>query len=124
MKVKKILLVEDEINTAQNLSRNLQYEFGKQVWVETCHSAETALYALYLKDFDVLITDQSLPGISGSSLISKARQITPNLRAVLMTGHDESPNMRSKKNSTFLVTKPFHIENFISLITDLVNRVR
>lgn len=125
MKVKKILLVEDEVNIAMTLSRSLQHTMGKQVWVETCHSAETALYALYLKDFDVLITDQNLPGISGTSLISKALQITPSLRTVLITGvADEELETNTRKSSTLFVAKPFQITSFISLISELINKVK
>lgn len=125
MRVKKILVVEDEVNIALTLSRGLQQGLGKQVWVEICHSAETALYALYLKDFDVLITDQNLPGISGTALISKARQITPSLRAVLITGvPSEELEISTKKNSTLFVTKPFQLASFVSLVNDIVNKDR
>lgn len=121
MKVKKILVVDAAIEVAIRLSQGLQQVLGKRVWVETCHSAETALYALYLKDFDMLITEQNLPGISGKSLIEEARKINPNLKAVLIAEASEDvSDAKGAKNATIFVEKPFQLARFVPLIQVLL----
>lgn len=52
-------------------------------------SAEDALVLLKKQDFDVLVTDYSLPGISGADLIEVARRVLPNIKTVVLSMHDD-----------------------------------
>jgi CheY-like chemotaxis protein len=56
------------------------------------HSARQALEALDASpDFDLLITDQAMPQMTGVQLINAAREKWPGLPVILATGYAELP---------------------------------
>ena len=66
----KALVVEDHPASRQILSLQLE-ALGIKVWV--CESADTALTLLGQHHFDLMLTDQSMPGMQGSDLSKKVR---------------------------------------------------
>ncbi|MBN1516721.1 sigma-54-dependent Fis family transcriptional regulator [Candidatus Sumerlaeota bacterium] len=62
----QILLVEDDAQFAKRLQRNLAME---QFEVELAASGDKALSKLLSHDFDLIVTDIRMPGISGVELI-------------------------------------------------------
>jgi signal transduction histidine kinase/CheY-like chemotaxis protein len=81
----RILLVDDEAQVAE-MSRKTLSRLGYQV---ICHtSAESALQALEgdSAEFDLLVTDLSMPGMDGVQLARKIRELRPDIRIVVCTG--------------------------------------
>ncbi len=66
----KALVVEDHPASRQILSLQLE-ALGIKVWV--CESADTALVLLGEHHFDLMLTDQSMPGMQGSDLSKTVR---------------------------------------------------
>ena len=79
----RILIVDDEIRNMQALCDTLP-AYGFQTF--GCTSGEAALEALRSETFDLMLTDLMMPGIDGIGLLDLARQIDPDLVAVVMTG--------------------------------------
>ncbi len=44
------------------------------------------------RDIDILITDQAMPGMTGSEMIAAARAERPHLPIILATGYGETPS--------------------------------
>ena len=42
-------------------------------------------------DFDLMITDQAMPGMSGIELAKQALQLRPDMKVILATGYDNLP---------------------------------
>jgi CheY-like chemotaxis protein len=84
---KRILIVDDEALialTAVDMVESLGYEAFE------AHSGAEALEILNSgKAVDLLITDQSMPGMSGAELIREARLLNPNLSVMVSTGYWE-----------------------------------
>jgi len=72
MAILKALVVEDHPASRQILSLQLE-ALGIQAWV--CESADTALALLREHHFDLMLSDQSMPGMQGSDLAKKVRAI-------------------------------------------------
>jgi CheY-like chemotaxis protein len=84
--LKKILYVDDEKALAL-LGKDLLSEYGYQV---TCaYSGEEALNLFERSDssFDLVITDEAMPGISGIELAQRIYQRAPELPVILCTGY-------------------------------------
>ncbi|OGV36360.1 MAG: hypothetical protein A2020_02465 [Lentisphaerae bacterium GWF2_45_14] len=79
----KVLLIEDEKILAKLLSAFLMEE-GIQT-VKT-HSGSEALNIIKEENFDIAITDISLPDTSGNELIPKLAKIRPGLKFIITTG--------------------------------------
>jgi CheY-like chemotaxis protein len=82
----KLLFVDDDEDLVF-ISQNLLEKMGYRVQV--CGSGEEAL-ALFAGDaqaFDAVITDMTMPGMSGLDLAEKVLAIRPNLPIIVMSGH-------------------------------------
>ncbi len=81
-----IMVVDDEPALVELLEESLA-TLGYEPVGYT--SSEKALQALRsnVTRFDVVLTDQQLPGMSGTELVTQMRLLHPSLPAILMTGH-------------------------------------
>lgn len=121
MKITKILLVEDEQQIANTLVRIFQREFGPHVEIATYETADDAFLSLKSEPADLLVTDFHLPHMSGLALITKARELRPDLKIVFMTASPSDEIERdAKKYANIFITKPFKIDEFMRQIRELL----
>jgi CheY-like chemotaxis protein len=86
---KRILLVDDDILIAMS-SADMVTDLGHEV-VEA-HSGAEALEILGSdQQFDLLITDYSMPGMNGADLVQAARRLVPDLPVLLASGYADLP---------------------------------
>ncbi len=86
---KRILLVDDDVLIAMS-SADMLTDLGHEV-VEA-HSGKEALECLGSGvDFDLMITDYSMPGMTGGDLAKAARTIAPGLPILIASGYAELP---------------------------------
>jgi len=81
----RILLVDDE-EVLTDLHTEVLADLGYQVTTATDGEAAIRLLKANPAGFDLLITDMTMPRMSGLDLIGHVRAISPNLRTVLCTG--------------------------------------
>ena len=98
----RILAVDDDALVLLNTVMMLEDDGHT---VKTAYSAADALDALKAEDFDLLVTDQGMPAMSGLALIEAARALRPKLPAVIVTGYAELPPDAPRELPR--VTKPF-----------------
>ncbi len=84
MKKTEVLVVDDERDTCDLLELALTRQ-GMQVTTST--TAEAALEQIATRDFDVVIADISMPGMSGLEFCEQILGQKPDLPVVLVTGH-------------------------------------
>jgi DNA-binding NtrC family response regulator len=86
----RLLLVEDEQALADLLKRYLE-RLGYQV--DACTHPDDALALLDAQpdDYALLITDLSLPSMSGDELLTRSRLRAPHLRAIIASGYPYEP---------------------------------
>jgi len=86
----RLLLVEDEPALADLLKRYLE-RLGYRV--DACGLADAALALLdaHPEDYAVLITDLSLPDMSGDELMRQSRLRAPHLPAIIASGYPYEP---------------------------------
>ena len=78
-----ILLVDDD-PTLRQLGASLLARSGYQV--DTAEDGETGWEALQSKDYDLLITDNNMPKVSGVELVKKLRSEGVALPVILVSG--------------------------------------
>jgi CheY-like chemotaxis protein len=82
----RILVVDDEEPLAQLATRTLQ-QLG---YVPTAFTSSAAALAAFRADprrFDAVLTDERMPGLSGTALIREVRGIRDAIPVVLMSGY-------------------------------------
>jgi PAS domain S-box-containing protein len=120
----RILIVEDDPATREGLTMLLE-TLGYVV--ASAPDGLAALAALNTEPPDVMLLDLILPGdISGIQILQTARQVVPQVGAIIMTGY---PNAETTVEALRLgafdyLTKPFDLGRMSGLLTQLVNRQR
>jgi DNA-binding response OmpR family regulator len=79
-----VLVVDDEGAIRYSVTKTLE-RVGYQV--VSASSGEEALEILDHQDFDVVLTDIRMPGISGVDLLARIKQQSPDAIVILMTGY-------------------------------------
>jgi two-component system, NtrC family, response regulator HupR/HoxA len=86
----KLLVVDDEPDMLDFLERVLRRRFD----ITRCSSAEEALQNLADGAFEVLVTDQKMPRVSGLELLERIRDQYPALVRVLVSGFTDVPDIQ------------------------------
>jgi CheY-like chemotaxis protein len=112
----RILVVEDNVDSNEmlcELLRSLNHA------ADGVTSGEQALSLLKQRDFDIVIADISLPGISGIELARRIAREKPATKLIFASGFD----MEIAKNLDFPVTvlpKPFDFIQLENILNELI----
>ena len=79
----RLLVVDDDPTSRATIARTLEAEGH---WVDSVAAGETALAALRVEPFDLLIVDFQMPTMNGAELLSHARAIREDVVALVVTG--------------------------------------
>ncbi len=82
----RVLFVDDEVALAE-MGKDVLERLGYSVTVITKSPDALALFENDPDLFDVIITDQTMPGITGSELAQKILAIRPDIPIILCTGY-------------------------------------
>jgi DNA-binding NtrC family response regulator len=78
-----VLLVDDDVNLLEGLSRSLSNE---PYLVLTASSAKAAIDALATTLVDVVLSDYDMPGMNGFDLLVHVRKAYPGIARFMLTG--------------------------------------
>jgi CheY-like chemotaxis protein len=81
--------VDDESAIAE-MAEMVLTEYGFEVTVTTRPDEALRLIVEGPESFDVLVTDMTMPGMLGTHLARRARELRPGLPVLLYTGFSES----------------------------------
>lgn len=90
----RVLFVDDEEVLAE-LGKSMLEKLGYEVTVSTDSRKALGLVACEPSQFDVVVTDQTMPGLTGMALAEEVRKIRPQLPVVLCTGHSDAVSPES-----------------------------
>ena len=79
----KLLLVDDEPNLTSALVRSLD---RSQFEIFTADSAQKGLMILAGNDIDVIVSDERMPGMTGSQFLAEVRKQWPNTIRMILSG--------------------------------------
>jgi CheY-like chemotaxis protein len=111
---RRVLVVDDEPAVVQ-VTRRALTRAGHVVTALTCPEEALQLLAQDPNAFDILLTDQSMPAMTGTTLIAEARAMCPSLACLLMTGlGDEATQRRARSlNVVEIIAKPFALSTLL-----------
>ena len=109
--MERILVVEDD-RFFRQMYVDLLKEDGYEV--ETVYSGAKALELLAGTDYQLVITELVIPGMSGIELLARVKQQAPTVDVILVTGHAnvESAVLALKSGARDYLLKPFNHEEF------------
>jgi len=106
----RILLVDDEPMVVELLARHLD-RLGYRVTLARDGHEGLAKFHDAPETFDLLISDQTMPGMTGRELLVAARRLRPDLPAILCTGYSETLGpAEAEQMGAVLLPKPVPLE--------------
>ena len=104
-----IMVVDDERTQLEFVGGFLRKTGFEAVLME---SAAHALERFRLEPFDLVLTDQRMPGMSGLDLLKQCRAVDPEVAVIVMTayGSIETAVSAMKDGATDYLTKPLNLD--------------
>jgi len=117
-----ILLVDDEVMLA-DLGKTMLERLGYAVTMRTSSLDALAIFHNQPAQFDVVITDQTMPDMTGVDLARQMLGIRPDLPIILCTGHSNLITEEQAKNYGVkgFVMKPFTKKEIAALLRKVLD---
>lgn len=119
----RILVVDDQADVVFFCQRVLEH-LGYQV--SAANSGHEALECLRREHHDVLVTDVMMPGMMGTELMVRAREMQPHLATIVITGFSdiETAIKCLRAGAQDFVTKPFSIDDLRAAVEHALSQAR
>jgi DNA-binding NtrC family response regulator len=112
----KIIFVEDNEYLRETMAEMLERE-GREI--VACECAEDALVAFERSGADVIVTDVSLPGMSGIDLARRAIEQVPGTWVIVSSGYAFDRGLEALGPTVRSLPKPFEIEAMDELLDEI-----
>ncbi|SFC30935.1 response regulator transcription factor [Clostridium uliginosum] len=122
----KVVIVDDEYYSRKGLRCIIPW---KNMNCSVCGEATNAYEAIELaKEInpDIIVTDINMPEIDGIEMAKRIKQFLPNVKFIVITGHDEFQYARGavKINALDFILKPIQVPEFTEAIMNAVNIIK
>jgi DNA-binding NtrC family response regulator len=112
-----VLFVDDEVHIV-NL---LKVMFRNEYEVFTATSGESALDIVHSQRVDVIVSDQRMPNMLGTELLSRVKMISPGTMRILLTGYSDLAAMIGSVNEGEIyrfINKPWKNDEIRAIIRE------
>lgn len=117
----KIIIVDDEEATRRSLGDILKLE-GFQVTTKS--NGEEAIGALEKEEYDLMLLDLKMPGMSGLEVLDKVTELAPDCRVIMLTAHGslESAIEALRQGAHDYILKPAAPHEIIASVSKGINK--
>ncbi|MBU1230620.1 MAG: response regulator [Proteobacteria bacterium] len=111
----KVLVVDDEKRFADNMAKLLEVN---GLLAEKVYSGEEALKELHRHDYDVVLLDMRLPGLTGKGTLERLREAEVAAKVIVLTGHASTDDAVEllRLGAFDYILKPCKTEKILELI--------
>ena len=119
----RILFVDDEEPLAELGKEMLEY-LGYNVTATTSSQEALSMFAAAPLAFDLVVTDMTMPGLTGKQLATELMWVRKNIPIILCTGFSESINRKQAREIGIreILTKPYVINGLAKTIRRVLDR--
>lgn len=113
MSQSRVLVVDDDEavrSVAAEMLRRSEYD------VECAASGQAALDLMAGMNFDLVLLDVGMPGMSGVETYERLRADYPTQKVLFMTGYSEEEALDLDNPNTHMLSKPFTLKIFTETI--------
>lgn len=123
--ISHILIVDDDAALLQALPQTL-YLRMQDIKVDTCDGAQKAIQLMQEHDYDAIVSDVKMPGMSGLDLLAQIRELRPDTPTLLITGHGEhNLAIQALRGGAYdYILKPIEREAFVAALQRAVQTRR
>lgn len=119
----RILFVDDEEDVVDSIQQMLE-KLGYKVTVRISSIEALEAFRHKAEAFDLVITDQTMPNMTGNALAKELMSIRPDIPIILCTGFSEEIDERKAKEMgiSAFVMKPIMIKDLANIIREVLNK--
>ena len=121
----KLMIIDDDDQIREGMVWGIQWEnFGFEK-VEGFKNGKEAFDRLEKEFFDIIISDISMPVMSGIELMKQAREKYPSARFILISGYKEFEYAQAgiRYGADGYILKPVHLDELIEIVTNVVKKI-
>lgn len=119
----RILFVEDEPLALELMTKCLK-DNGYDAYPFSCSAKAFEWFAAHPREIDILVTDQSMPNLTGTELALKLRKVRPQLPVVIVTGMGKVGSELTSSGPVELIEKPYKRQELFRTIDTLMEGER
>jgi signal transduction histidine kinase/DNA-binding response OmpR family regulator len=121
----RVLMVDDE-KSLVDVGRQMLERAGYVVASYTCPAEALAAFKENSRDFDLVITDMTMPKLTGSKLAQQIRRIAPHIPIMLFTGNREAAEKARADGSDFtkVLLKPLTMSDLLKSVGGVLEQAR
>ncbi|MCW8825291.1 MAG: ATP-binding protein [Gammaproteobacteria bacterium] len=117
-----ILVVDDEPDLSQLLSEVLEI-YGYQPTTVNSSIEALKLFSANPDAFELVITDQTMPQLTGIEMANQIREIRPEMPIILSTGYSDSIGQKeAEEKGIHFLKKPVVTDDLTGLVAKLLHR--
>jgi CheY-like chemotaxis protein len=117
-----VLIVEDELALRESFQFLLQNLFAE---VDTAEDGQEALNKMDERDYDIVLTDLSMPRMSGLRLVDTIRTRSQSQIVVAISAHDDEEFSEAlAPYNVKLLTKPLEMDELFETLVPLCEQLR
>ena len=117
-----VLIVEDELALRESFQFLLQNLFAE---VDTAEDGQEALNKMDERDYDIVLTDLSMPRMSGLRLVDTIRTKSQSQIVVAISAHDDDEFSEAlAPYNVKLLTKPLEMDELFETLVPLCEQLR
>ena len=117
-----VLIVEDELALRESFQFLLQNLFAE---VDTAEDGQEALNKMDERDYDIVLTDLSMPRMSGLRLVDTIRKKSQSQIVVAISAHDDEEFSEAlAPYNVKLLTKPLEMDELFEVLVPLCEQLR
>ncbi len=117
----RALVIDDDKATLDLMEFQLRAE---GFHVTKAENGQQGLQYIEENDFDIILTDLQLPGLSGIEIVERSKEISPDTEIIMVTGFGSTEKAieATKAGAFYYVEKPVEFEELIVLIEKAIER--
>ncbi len=114
------MIIEDDLDLAGTLA---DFFTLKGFEVETAEDGLEGLKLLKNSQFDLVITDITMPYVSGIGILTVLKRDYPEIPVIAITAYGEDvKSLAQEKEADAILSKPFDHEEFLRIVKEMLRK--
>ncbi len=115
----RILVIDDEETVREVLEKMLSRVNHR---VTLANNGEEGIRLFQEKEFDMVLTDLGMPGMSGWEVCGRIKKANPSTPVGMITGWgmEIDPRRKEEAGLDFIITKPFDFNQIVSVVSEQI----
>lgn len=121
----RILYVDDEPVNTRLIEAVILYVLKRPDQIVTANSGQQGLQALQGGTFDVVVSDQRMPGMNGTTFLERVRELQPDAVRIIVTGYTDDPEVRAAAANGLaeaVIAKPWQSRQMYETLRGAIKR--